>query len=478
MRPVILSLLCVVATLVGPAAARASQLWSERPAGTLPAGFTPPGSLAPLIKQLTPAVVNISTTQVVRRQVTMPGIDPRDPLNQFFGQYLGGRRTLEQRLHCLGSGFIINDRGLVVTNNHVIDGASKITVKLADGREFDAKVLGSDPKVDVALLQLQGDVKNLPVLYLGNSDKAEVGDWVIAIGNPFGLDHTVSHGIISAKERIIGAGPYDDFIQTDAPINPGNSGGPLFNVHGEVVGVNTAILSPNGKGSVGIGFAVPVNMVKDELPTLEKNGHMVRGWLGVSIQDLTPELARSLNVTQTHGAVVNDVFPGSPADKGGMKPGDVVVDFNGRHVDNFYELLRAVAGVKPGARVKVKVVRDVKPLSLSVLVAARPDDGEPVSSDTSSGDRLGIKVEPVSPALAQRVGVKAGEGVAVAAVAADGPAYAAGVRPGDVILEVNRHAVRSPEAYVGAVSHAKAGELVLLRVQRQGSALYIAVRAG
>ncbi|MBS2027471.1 MAG: DegQ family serine endoprotease [Deltaproteobacteria bacterium] len=469
------AVLTPLAALEGTAsAATRSGLWSERPKNALPAGFVPPTSLAPLIKEMKPAVVNISTTQVVRRRG--PSADPNDPFNQFFGQFFGGEQQQVQRLHSLGSGFVINAKGLVVTNNHVIDGASEIKVKLGDGREFSADVVGKDPKVDLALLKLQGDVKDLPIVYLGDSDKTDVGDWVIAIGNPFGLDHTVSHGIVSAKERIIGAGPYDDFIQTDAPINPGNSGGPLFNVNGEVVGVNTAILSPNGQGSVGIGFAVPVNMLKEELPQLESSGHVVRGWLGVSSQDLTPELARTLKLSAMKGAVINDVFPDSPADKGGMHAGDVVTELNGRHVDNFYELLRAVAGIAPGTDTKVQVLREGKPVTLLVKVVEKPED-EQIAKSVQGGDRLGIRVEAVSAELARRTGLKEGRGVAVTDVKEDGAAYAAGVRPGDVILEVNRRPVESLNAYQRVVGAASPGDLVLLRVQRRGSTLYIAVRA-
>jgi serine protease Do len=461
-------------------AAPRGNIWSERPQGVLPPGFTPPTSLAPLIKELKPAVVNISTTQVVHRRTraAVQGVDPNDPFNQFFGQLFQGQAApQEQRLHSLGSGFVINAKGLVVTNNHVIEDASEIKVKLADGREFSAEVLGKDPKVDLALLRLQGDVKGLQVVYLGDSDKLEVGDWAIAIGNPFGLDATVSHGIVSAKERIIGAGPYDDFIQTDAPINPGNSGGPLFNATGEVIGVNTAIFSPDGKGSVGIGFAVPVNMLKEELPQLESTGRVTRGWLGVSSQDLTPELAHSLKLAQTHGAVINDVFPDGPADRGGIRAGDVVTEVNGRHVDNFYQLLRAVAGVAPGSDAKVQVLREGKPVGLAVKVASRPEDDQ-LQRTTVGGDRMGVRVEAVSAELARRIGVKEGRGVAVTDVKEDGPAYAAGVRPGDVILEVNRRPVESVGAYSRAVAAVSAGELVLLRIQRQANSLYIAVRAG
>lgn len=451
--------------------------WSERGNTPLPVGYTPPTSLAPLIKELKPAVVNISTTQVVkRRSARRPGFPGQqdDPFNQFFDRFFqepgGGGADL--RRQSLGSGFIVNARGLVVTNNHVVEDASEIKVKLTDGREFSAKVLGTDPKTDLALLKLEGEVKDLPVVYLGDSDAIDVGDWVIAIGCPFGLDHTTSHGIVSAKERVIGAGPYDDFIQTDAPINPGNSGGPLFNGRGEVIGVNTAILSPGGGGSVGIGFAVPVNMLKDELLDLEQKGRVSRGWLGVSIQDLTPELARSLKLDQTHGAVVNETFPGGPADKGGVRAGDVVLKVNGKKVETFNQLLRGVASVEPGGDAKLEVFRDGKTVLLTVKVGERPEDEQLARAAQGSrqgADRLGLRVESLS---AQ------GRGVVAAEVREASPAAAAGVQPGDVILEVNRRPVADAGAYLKAIAGVNAGDLVLLRVQRRNASLYIAVRAG
>jgi serine protease Do len=476
--------LALAVALAGPAPASAKgkdvQIWSERGSTPMPAGFVPPSSFAPLVKELKPAVVNISTTQVVKRPKLRqqgPGLTD-DPFNQFFGKFFGGQGgAQEQRRQSLGSGFIINARGLVITNNHVIEDASEIRVKLSDGREFSAEVQGADPKTDVALLKLKGDVKDLPVVYLGDSDKLDVGDWMVAIGNPFGLDQTVSHGIVSAKERVIGAGPYDDFIQTDAPINPGNSGGPLFNLRGEVVGVNTAILSPNGQGSVGIGFAVPINMVKEEIPQLESTGHVTRGWLGVSIQDLTPELARTLKLESTHGAVVNDVFPGGPAEKGGLKAGDVVTELNAKKIDNFYQLLRGVASVIPGSDAKLSVLREGKLVALVIHVAERPEDDQLAKAAVGTTDRLGLKVETVSSEVAKAVGVKEGRGVAVTEVKEDSAASAAGVLAGDVILEVNRRQVETVNSYASALAQAKPGDLVLLRVQRRSASLYIAVRA-
>ncbi|MGI5861441.1 MAG: trypsin-like peptidase domain-containing protein, partial [Myxococcales bacterium] len=289
-------------------AAPAKQLWTQRATDEpLPEGEVPLASLAPLVKRLKPGVVNIYTTSVTRSPRRQAPQGFVDPFEEFFRRFNEGSPG-ERRRQSLGSGFIINSDGYVLTNNHVVENAAGIRVKLNDGRELEAKAVGLDPKTDLALLKLQGkDVHDLPIVYLGDSDKLEVGDFTLAVGNPFGLDHSVSLGIVSAKERVIGAGPYDDFIQTDAAINPGNSGGPLFNLRGEVVGVNTAIVA-HGQG---IGFAVPINMVKELLPQLLE-GRVVRGWLGVSIQDVTPELAAMLNLKEARGALVSAGMKGGP----------------------------------------------------------------------------------------------------------------------------------------------------------------------
>ena len=312
--------------------------------------------------------------------------DGEDPFQQFFGGFFGGQGVPRQReleRQSLGSGFIISEKGYVLTNNHVIEGADHIKIHMADGREFNGRVVGTDPKTDVALVKIESPDTNFPFAYLGNSDTLEIGDWVLAIGNPFGFELSVTHGMVSAKERTIGAGPYDDFIQSDALINPGNSGGPLFNLAGEVVGINTAITS---KGQ-GIGFAVPINMAKQLLPQLQ-TGHIVRGWLGIGLQPLTPDLARSLKLPGTKGALISQVQRGQPAQKGGLKGGDVVVAFNGHPIESAAELTRDVAAVAPGTKVSMDVLRDGQQKSFKVKLGQRPEEGEEVAEGGDEGEGL------------------------------------------------------------------------------------------
>ena len=325
-----------------------------------------PDSFAALVKEVKPAVVNISTTQVVRgpRGRGLPFGSNGDGL---FERYFGEGRPREQRLQSLGSGFIIDREGYILTNNHVIERATMIMVKLGgNGREYEAKVIGRDPRTDLALIKIDARA-DLPVVRLGDSEALEVGDWIIAIGNPFGLAQTVTAGIVSAKERVIGAGPYDDFIQTDASINPGNSGGPLFNTRGEVVGINTAIFSESG-GSIGIGFATPINLAKDLMLQLKARGRVSRGWLGVSIQPVTPELQRQLRLRTAAGALVAEVMEGSPADRAGIQPGDLIIAFDGREVRESAELPRLVSATPLGKEVVVRLVRGGREISVKVTI--------------------------------------------------------------------------------------------------------------
>jgi serine protease Do len=467
--------------VVGKAQAAAPSpgpLWKERgPGEPLPQGVVPMPSLAPLVRVLKPGVVNIYTTSVVRtRPRRQPGVD--DPFEEFFRRFHEGVPE-ESRRQSLGSGMILNPKGYVLTNNHVVEGASEIKVKLDDSREFEAEAVGRDPKTDVALLKLKGsEPAELPTVTLGDSDALQVGDFVIAAGNPFGLDHSVSLGIVSAKERVIGAGPYDDFIQTDAAINPGNSGGPLFNTRGEVVGVNTAIVAQGQ----GIGFAVPINMVKDLLPQLLEKHKVTRGWLGVSIQEVTPELAKTLKLDKPRGALIAGVVKKSPAEGAGVKAGDVVVSVNGRKVDSYNQLSRYVAFVVPGQKAQLTVVRDGKERGIDVKVGERPDledlaqgemdEGEPHAAPRP--DLLGLSIQPVPAARAQKLGVDGG--VLVSSIRPDGPAAKAGVRQGDVIVEVQRQAVRSAEEYEGAIGQFSPGDMALIRLQRDNASVYVAVR--
>ncbi len=411
----------------------APTLWRERPADTQLPAFTPPTSLAPLIRALRPGVVNISTVR----------------------QRAGGRS--------LGSGFILGPDGYVVTNAHVVDQAQQIEVKLADGREFAAQVVGQDTSTDVALLRLEGDFGALPFVYLGDSDALEVGDWVLAIGNPFGLDHSVSHGMISAKERVIGIGLFDDFIQTDALINPGNSGGPLFNMKGEVIGVNTAIISQGQ----GIGFAVPINMVKDLIPNLKVNGRLARGWLGVNIDE-------QLSGKQGRGAVVAEVFEGSPAARAGIKPGDRVLAVNGRTIETYQQLLRRVAILAPGSEAKLMLARAGKSDEVKVTLGQRPAQQPKVlAAARASRAPLGLVVQELDEAFAKSLGVPAYSGVLVAGVIPGGAAESAGLRAGDVIFEVNKRKVQD-EAGLRAALAVATGEQ-LIRYRRGEATRYVAL---
>jgi serine protease Do len=462
------------AVLVASPAAAGEKLYHEH-VGNTPEVTLP--SLAPLVKQIKPAVVNINTSQRMRVGPMMgPG---GDPFEQFFGQFFNGQapqRELERQ--SLGSGFIVDEKGYVLTNNHVIEKADKIHVTMADGREFAAKLIGSDPKTDVALLKIESNQADFPYVNLGDSDAIEVGDWVVAIGNPFGLGLSVAHGLVSAKERSIGFGPYDDYIQSDALINPGNSGGPLFDLAGEVVGINAAI-NPKGQG---IGFAVPINQAKQLLPQLV-TGKIVRGWLGVSIQSLNADLSRSLNLTSTKGALVAQVVRGGPAEKAGLKSGDVVVKLNGQPIGTASELTRAVAVFAPGSKIAVEAIRDGQSKSFKVKIGERPDDSQMIAEgeeappgEASPADALGIAVRPLSGEQVQAMGLESGEGVIVASVRTDGPAAQAGVEPGDVVVEVNRHKIHSIGDYQKAIGNVRSGEMALLRLRRRQSSIYVAVK--
>ena len=409
------------------------KLWRERPGNNPLPEFIPPTSLAPLVKAVRPGVVNVATT------------------NQ------GTSRSL-------GSGFLINAEGLVVTNSHVVERAQSIRVRLADGRELDAKVVGRDASTDLALLRLSGaGAGSLPTVFLGDSDRLEVGDWVVAIGNPFGLDTSVTHGLISARERVIGVGPFDEFIQTNALINPGNSGGPLFNMRGDVVGVTTAVISQGQ----GIGFAVPINLVKDLLPNLLANGRAERGWLGVNIQ----EMGEGAN----KAAVVTDVYQGSPAAKAGIQPGDKVVGVGGRQVESYLQLLRRIALLAPGTAVKLSLLRGKTSLDVSATLSARP------AASTLAGIGSGSKVDPIGamlrdlpPNTARELALEGG--VLVEAVLPGSPADLAGLQPGDVITEVNKRKVTALSQVPEALALGGAGQPVLVRYQRGETSRYVAIK--
>jgi len=428
---------------------------------------------ATLAKRVGPSVVNVSTTQIRKTTQGSPSpFDSDDPMSQFWQRFFGGRVPGgQQRLNGVGSGFIIDPNGTILTNYHVVDGAQKISVTLSDGKTYDAKVIGKDQKTDIAVIKIDAG-QNLPAVTLGDSDRLEVGEWVMAIGNPFGLDHTVTSGIVSAKGRQIGSGPYDNFIQTDASINPGNSGGPLINLRGEVVGINTAIFSQSG-GNIGIGFAIPTNSIKELLPQLRDKGRVVRGYLGTTVQKITPEIADSLGLKQHNGALVADVVKGSPAERAGIKTGDVIVEFDRKEIKDSSDLPVVVARVTPGTTVQLKVLRDGKQVSLPITVGEMKES-EIVASG-QEGD-LGLAVQPVTPEIAQSLGLSRADGIVVTAVNPGSAADEAGLRSGDVITEVNRRPVKNLADYNREISQGEKGKSVLFLVQRGQSSMFLALK--
>jgi serine protease Do len=430
-----------------------------------------------LAKKMKPLVVNISTTQVSEgrgagQEFGSPfGED--DQFNDFWRRFFGGPTPRgPQRQRSLGSGFIIDSDGSILTNNHVVENASKIVVKLSDDQEYEAKVVGRDAKTDIAVIKISAK-SALPAANFGDSDNLEVGEWVVAIGNPFGLDSTVTSGIVSAKGRHIGQGPYDNFIQTDASINPGNSGGPLINLRGEIVGINTAIFSRTG-GNMGIGFAIPINLVKELLPQLRGKGKVTRGFLGVLIQKVTPEIADSLGLDKAQGALVANVSKGGPADKAGVKVGDVIVEFDGKEVKDSGDLPIIVARTPVDKKVRMKVVREKNEVVLGVAVGELKDE-EVVASAPEKGE-LGLTVQRLTPQIAESLGLEKSEGVVVSAVEPGSAADEAGIRRGDVLMEIDRRPIRNLDEYRKSIAAIKKGRGVLFLVRRGESTLFLALK--
>src|SRR5262245_39528501 len=435
-------------------------LWSERTIETPPAP-NPAPNWVQLARELKPAVVNVNTKRTASAGEQNPFPPP-----------FGGRRPGRPQ-RGLGSGFIVNPAGYVITNNHVIEGASEIKVTLSDGRELTARVLGRDPKTDLALLKV--DATGLPVIPLGDSGRLEVGEPVMAIGNPFGLELTVTTGIVSATARVIGEGPYDDFIQTDASINPGNSGGPLINARGQAIGINSAIFSRSG-GSDGIGFSIPINLAKTVVTQLAETGKVTRGFLGVTLQRVTPDLAKSFGLSTPGGALVSAVTDGSPAARAGLKSGDVIIEYDGHPVARIDELPRAVADTQIGRQVPLTVLRDGKRLTLNATVARLEEKAAGTAEAATERGRLGLAVEPLTPDVARELGLKNARGVVVRDVDESGPAAAAGLQVGDVVVEVDHRPIKSVEELKQAVDRHQGGPLLFL-IQREGGAFYVAVPA-
>ena len=447
-----------------------------------------PDGFADLAERLMPAVVNISTSQTVQqRRSRGPGAPPfNDFFEEFFNQRRGGPSQPESRkVSSLGSGFVVDPKGIIITNNHVIEEADEITINFSDGTKLPAELIGRDPKTDLAVLQVETK-KRLPFVPLGDSDAARVGDWVIAIGNPFGLGGSLSAGIISAINRDINAGPYDSFIQTDAAINRGNSGGPLFNMKGEVIGVNSAIISPSG-GSVGIGFSIPSNLATSVVGQLRQFGETRRGWLGVRIQAVTDELAESLSLGTARGALVSEISPDGPAAKGGVKVGDVIVSFDGKQVPTMRDLPRIVAETKIDKPVSVEVIRRGKSKKLSVVTGrleepdlAKETQSKNAPKKNANGEYMhsGLTLQNINPQSRRdfELGDKA-SGALVVDVDRSSDAFEAGIRVGDVIAEIDQQAVGSAKTAVEALQKAeKSGrKSVLIFVQSRGTVRFIAL---
>ena len=442
------------------------------PASQAKAGILRPApeSFTELAEKDSPAVVNI---RAEKNGQGAPGQYPHfqgrpfqknDPLHDFFEKFFGGmpRKNFKQR--SLGSGFIIDEEGYIVTNNHVVQGADKIKVILKDGREFNAQIKGLDPNTDLALVKIDSDT-DLPTVELGDSDALKVGEWVLAIGNPFGLEHTVTAGIISAKGRVIGSGPYDDFLQTDASINPGNSGGPLINMEGKVVGINTAIIA----GGQGIGFAIPINLAKGIIEQLKTKGEVTRGWLGVGIQDLTKDLKEYYGMKDGEGVLVTQVFPGDPAAKAGMEPKDIILEVNGHKVKTSRELSRIIAETGVGQEVNITVLRNGERKDFTVKLSKRKDgETASVGRETGRQNEFGIAVSNLAPEVAQKFNLENSKGVLVVDVAAGGKGDKAGVLAGDIIREINHKKVDNVDEYLEEIGKIKSGHTVYMYILRPG----------
>lgn len=476
--------LCVTLALPQPSAARSG----------------PPG-FADLAEKLLPAVVNISTTQTVSVRSDMPEFEfnfpEGSPFDEFFkefkerhGKIAPGQEPRKRKATSLGSGFIFDPAGYIVTNNHVIQDADEITVILQDDTNLTATVVGRDKKTDLAVLKVESK-KPLPSLGFGDSDKVRVGDWILAIGNPYGLGGTVTTGIISARARDINSGPYDDYLQTDAPINRGNSGGPMFNMEGEVIGINTAIFSPSG-GSIGIGFAIPSSMAKNVIEQLKTTGHTKRGWLGVRIQVVTPDIAESLGIGKPRGALVSGVTPDGPAAKAKIEPGDVIISFDGKDIPEMHKLPRVVAETDIDKSVPVTVIRKGKEVALSVKVGELKSDEDQEEKAAGSKDQkqeqpagdkveeLGLNAAPVTDQLRRKFEInKETTGLVVIKVDPNGLAADVGLQPGDVISEAAQQDLKAPKDLSELAKKAKKdGKPLLLLVDRKGELRFVAVSFG
>ncbi|MGD9239761.1 MAG: DegQ family serine endoprotease [Desulfobacterales bacterium] len=437
--------------------------------------FDAPASFNQLAEMVSPAVVNIRTVKTIKgggpvfRQFQRDPWDRKGPFKDFFERFFGEDMQKEFKQPSLGSGFIIDKDGFVVTNNHVIEDADQIKVKLKDEREFDAEIVGRDPNTDIALLKIASG-QDLPTAKLGDSDQLKVGQWVVAIGSPFGLEHTVTAGIVSAKGRVIGSGPYDDFIQTDASINPGNSGGPLLNLKGEVVGINTAIVATGQ----GIGFAIPVNLAKGIIVALKSEGEVTRGWLGVAIQDLSSDMAEYYEIKSKKGVFVADVFEGDPADRAGIKAKDIILEVNGQKIKTSRQLTSMIAAIPVGETAKIKILRDGKEKTVNVKIVKRDETklasrGRP----QEQAEEFGIRVSNITPEISQRLNIAETAGVIVTGVESGSKGEEADIRVGDIIKEINRRPIETVGDYQKILDQVGSGESVNLFIRRKNAGFLV-----
>ncbi len=465
---IVLALVCAAIMASGPVASpvQASETEAVR---MIPSDFSG------LAAKVRPGVVNIRTVKTLKGggPVFRHFFGDRDPFRDFFGPFMDQDPHREFKQPSLGSGFIVDREGHIVTNNHVVEDADNIKVRLANEKEYDAKVIGRDPNTDLALIKID-DAKDLTPLTLGDSGALKVGTWVVAVGSPFGLEQTVTAGIVSAKGRTLGAGPYDDFIQTDASINPGNSGGPLVNLDGEVVGINTAIIA----SGQGIGFAIPIDMAKDIIGQLKESGSVTRGWLGVGIQNLTQELSDYYKLKDTKGVLVVKVYEKDPAGEAGIRENDVIVAVEGKPVEDSRELSRLIAGMPVGKKIEIRLLRDGKPKTIDVTLAKREDEklAQQMMEPEGGQSELGMRLGELDEAMARRLGYDANEGGAlVVAVDPDGKAAKAGLRQGDLIKECNHREIASPRDFADALGAAGKNEPLELLIKRRGAG-YLALK--
>jgi len=432
-------------------------------------------TIAILAEKMKPAVVNINTTMVMKKSGAMPFQPPSGeggPFREFWEKFFGGEIPQEYRTRSLGSGVLINREGYIITNNHVVQNAEKIVVTLHNKKDYRAKVIGGDQKTDLALIKI--DTKeDLAVAPLGDSDTLKVGEWVIAIGNPFGLAETVTAGIVSAKGRVIGAGPYDDFIQTDASINPGNSGGPLFNIWGEVVGINTAMVA----AGQNIGFAIPINLAKDVVSQLKEKGRVVRGWLGVTTQRVTSDLAESFGLKEARGALISKVHENSPAEQAGLKQGDIILRYDGREIKDSHDLPRLVAATLEGKNVSIEIFRHGKTLSVGIkIVELEAAEEKEAGKEVPPQKPIGIFVQDVTPQIARSLGMEKAKGIVVVGIEPGSPADEARMIRGDVILEINRKPVENVKEFSRALEETKDQTSLLFLIRRGEGNIYLTVK--